>query len=78
MYCRDFAAQDSDSNCRIGQGPQHNQRHGEGEALRRKRQNKPNPLLRQLKPHEITQNSPYAISGLANSVLTDDDALAET
>jgi hypothetical protein len=64
MCCRGFAARDSDSNCRIGLGPQHNQRHGEGESLRRKRQDKPNPLLRHLKPHDITQNSPYAISGL--------------
>ena len=64
MCCRGFAAPDSDSNCRIGRGPQHNQRHGEGESLRRKRQDKPNPLLRHLKPHDITQNSPYAISGL--------------
>ena len=67
MCCLGFAARDSDSNCRIGLGPQHNQRHGEGESLRRKRQDKPNPLLRHLKPHDITQNSPYAISGLAVS-----------
>jgi hypothetical protein len=64
MCCRGFAARDSDSNCRIGLGPQHNQRHGEGESLRRKYQDRPNPLLRHLKPHDITQNSPYAISGL--------------